>query len=132
MGDNNRIVAQPLPVPYFAAVFSWIGVGDPGQREAFVAEIFRIAAKTPGFLGAERAREAQDDTVCGITIFYWSTRTALDGWSAGVQRHVSASFGDGDQTEMYDDWVFRVAEVQDVLRMPPPRPVEDAGTGALT
>ncbi|MCB1356293.1 MAG: hypothetical protein KDK53_07300 [Maritimibacter sp.] len=121
MADSSRIVVEPHSFPYFAAVFSWIGVGDAEPREAFVAEIFRIAAKTQGFLGAERARGAEPAAVFGITIFYWATRAALGSWQADVERHVRDSFRDGDQTGMYEDWILRVVEVQDALRMPTAR-----------
>ncbi|MEZ5723185.1 MAG: hypothetical protein R3D59_17680 [Paracoccaceae bacterium] len=67
--DSSKIVSQPHPTPVFRG-----GVLlDRGRRcreaGSFVAEIFRVAARTPGFLGGERVCEVLSDTA-GITIFY--------------------------------------------------------------
>lgn len=118
MAEREEKLAGPFSLPYFAAVFSWIGVGDADRREAFVSEIYRIAATTPGFLGAERARQSGPDEVFGITIFFWATREALDIWQAAVEQYVGRSFRDADQSGMYEDWILRIAEVQEAMRMP--------------
>lgn len=113
--------------PYFASIFSWMGLGAVEPRERFAAEVFRLAARTPGFLGAERALETHDGdpgddpggNVFGLTVFYWATRPALDSWAMRVTEHIEAQYRGRDDTGLFRHWKLRVVEVQECLEMRP-------------
>lgn len=120
MGDKSRPFALNQAPPYYATIFSWLGAVEAQQREGFAAEVFRLAAQTPGFLGAERAHKDQFDAEFGITVFYWTTKHALRVWSAKVAAYMDETYANRDQTRVFRDWAVRIVEVQESLRMGEP------------
>jgi heme-degrading monooxygenase HmoA len=69
----------PSP-PYYAVIFSSVRTdGDDGYAEAS-KRMLELAARQPGFLGFETARQE-----IGISVSYWSTLEAIKAWKENVE-----------------------------------------------
>ncbi len=69
----------PSP-PYYAVIFSSVRTdGDNGYAEAS-KRMLELAARQPGFLGFETARQE-----IGISVSYWSTLEAIKAWKENVE-----------------------------------------------
>jgi acetyltransferase-like isoleucine patch superfamily enzyme/heme-degrading monooxygenase HmoA len=98
------VLRLPEP-PYTVVVFTSTRTsGDRGYAET-AAEMERLAAEQPGYLGVESARESGG---VGITTSYWVDEAAAAGWKR-VTEHLAAQ-GRG-RREWYADYQVRVATV---------------------
>jgi len=96
------IASTPEP-PYVAVIFTNLRTEvDEGYAET-AAEMVRLAAQQPGYLGHESAREG-----VGITVSYWRDEQAALGWKA-VTEHLQAQRRGRDA--WYADYVTRIATV---------------------
>ena len=69
------IPATTPPPPYYAVIFTSIRTdGDHGYGET-AQQMLQLAAKQPGFLGVETARQE-----IGITVSYWATLEDIQSW----------------------------------------------------
>jgi heme-degrading monooxygenase HmoA len=68
------IANTPKP-PYYAVIFTSLRTEDDHGYEAMGERMFELAAKQPGFLGAESVRDG-----LGITISYWENLDAIKNW----------------------------------------------------
>ena len=101
--NTPPIAATPEP-PYFAVIFSSVRTdGDNGYAEMAQA-MGELAAKQPGFLGFESAREH-----IGITVSYWRDREAIVGWKGNLEHLAAQRFG---QDRWYESYRVRVAMVE--------------------
>src|SRR5580765_2331549 len=83
--DDSGFARTPAP-PYWAVIFTSTRTpGDHGYG-AMAAEMERLAAEQPGYLGIENARESEG---LGITISYWASEEEARGWKA-VAAHLDA------------------------------------------
>lgn len=75
----------PQP-PYYAVIFTSIRhAGDDGYGEA-AKQMLELAARQPGFLGFETARQE-----IGISVSYWTTLEAILAWKENAaHRQVQA------------------------------------------
>lgn len=64
-----------------------------------------LAAAQPGFLGIESVRE---DAV-GITVSYWDSEAAIDGWREHFEHREAQRLGRG---RWYDEYQVGVARVE--------------------
>ena len=97
-----RIADTPEP-PYVAVIFTSLRADDDPAYETTAAEMVRLAAEQPGFLGLESAREG-----LGITVSYWRSEDDARAWKA-VAEHVAAQrLG---RERWYADYRTRVATV---------------------
>ena len=79
----SLIAETPVP-PYYAVIFTSIR-SDGDQGYAKMAEkMLELAARQPGFLGVEAAREA-----LGITVSYWRDLESIRNWKANSE-HLQA------------------------------------------
>jgi heme-degrading monooxygenase HmoA len=79
----NRIAETPTP-PYYAVVFTSVRTEiDEGYAE-MAAAMDELAAKQPGYLGVESAREG-----VGITVSYWRDLESITAWKRAIN-HVAA------------------------------------------
>jgi heme-degrading monooxygenase HmoA len=65
-----------------------------------------LAARQPGFLGAESARDAED---FGIIVSYWSSLEAIACWKVSIE-HVAAQ--EQGKAVWYEHYELRVAKVE--------------------
>lgn len=80
------IAATPAP-PYVAVLFTSLRTADDDLGYgAMAAEMERLGALQPGYLGLESARGGDG---LGITISYWRDETAARAWKA-VAEHLGA------------------------------------------
>jgi heme-degrading monooxygenase HmoA len=99
--------ARLPPPPYYAVVFSSQRNGDDPEGYAAAAErMMALAARQPGFLGVESARDAEG---FGITVSYWEGEAAIRAWRehaehAEVRRH--------GRSHWYEHYALRVARVE--------------------
>jgi heme-degrading monooxygenase HmoA len=97
------VIAQTPEPPYTAVIFTSLRTdGDDGYAEAS-AEMGRLAAEQPGFLGIETARSG-----VGITVSYWRTEDDARAWKR-VAEHVEAQRR--GRREWYAAYEVRVATV---------------------
>jgi heme-degrading monooxygenase HmoA len=72
--------------PYYAVIFTSIRTdGDNGYGE-IAKHMVELAAKQPGFLGVESARQE-----IGITVSYWSSLEAIKAWKENLDHRQARS-----------------------------------------
>jgi heme-degrading monooxygenase HmoA len=97
--------ATPEP-PYTAVIFTSVRTArDDDGYAATAAEMERLAAQQPGYLGIESAR--QDGF--GITVSYWSDANAARAWKGVAEHRIAQQRG---RTEWYRSYRVRVASVE--------------------
>ena len=96
------IAATPEP-PYVAVVFTSVRTdGDHGYA-AMTARMEELAARQPGYLGIESARDG-----LGITVSYWVDEAAARAWKQVAEHLVAQRRG---REAWYADYRVRVAVV---------------------
>lgn len=100
--NNNAKTPQP---PYYAVIFtSQRTEGDRGYAKMAEA-MEHLAAKQPGFLGIESAR----DNELGITVSYWDSLDAIKNWKENSAHKVAQEKG---KHEWYQNYTVRVCKVE--------------------
>lgn len=100
------IFSKSPPPPYYAVIFSSLRApGDHGYA-AMAERMAELAARQPGYLGAESAR---GEDGLGITVSYWASAEAISQWKADME-HVAAQ--ESGKTAWYEDYAVRVAKVE--------------------
>jgi heme-degrading monooxygenase HmoA len=96
------IAATPEP-PYVAVIFTSLRTeGDQGYA-VMSARMDRLAARQPGYLGMEAARDG-----LGITVSYWADEDAARAWKQVAEHLVAQQRG---RDAWYSDYRVRVAVV---------------------
>jgi heme-degrading monooxygenase HmoA len=98
----SGIAATPEP-PYVAVVFTSLRTQGDNGYGLMVMRMDELAAKQPGYLGHESAR---DDV--GITVSYWVDEDAARAWKQVAEHLVAQQRGRG---VWYSDYRVRVASV---------------------
>jgi heme-degrading monooxygenase HmoA len=95
------------PAPQFYAVIfsSQRESGDNGYAE-MSQRMVELAARQPGFLGVESARDAGG---FGITVSYWESEAAIAAWKAVAEHRVAQ---EGGKNTWYEHYELRVAKVE--------------------
>jgi heme-degrading monooxygenase HmoA len=97
----------PRP-PYYAVIFtSRRTPGDGPAYEAMAARMLELAARQPGFLGVESARDADG---VGITVSYWASREAIRRWRDHAEHRLAQEQG---RTAWYAGFRLRTCYVED-------------------
>lgn len=92
----------PKP-PYYAVIFTSLRQpGDNGYGET-AAEMLRLAALQPGFLGVESARQE-----IGITVSYWADLDAIKAWKENAAHRLAQ----GRAKDWYASFRIRVCRVE--------------------
>lgn len=92
--------------PYFAVIFSSERTdGDEGY-EKMAEEMFALAQKQPGYLGAESARDARG---FGITVSYWESEAAIAAWKKNAEHLGAQRLG---RDKWYSAYRVRVCRVE--------------------
>ncbi|MGG4341976.1 antibiotic biosynthesis monooxygenase family protein [Paenibacillus lautus] len=94
----------PKP-PYYACIFvSKRTEGDRGYG-AMTDKMAELAAKQPGYLGVESAR----DEGLGITVSYWDSLEAIRLWKENAAHQVAQERG---KNEWYESFGLRICKVE--------------------
>lgn len=98
------MLAQTPEPPYTAVIFSSTRTdGDQGYA-AMAAEMERLAAEQPGYLGIEAAR----DELIGVTVSYWQDEASARAWKQVAAHLVAQRQG---RERWYRDYRVRIATV---------------------
>jgi heme-degrading monooxygenase HmoA len=99
--------ANTPPPPYYAVIFTNQRTDqDEAGYSAMAKAMSELAAKQPGYLGAESARNADG---VGITVSYWRDEASIRNWKA-VSDHLAAQRLGRDR--WYTHYETRVAKVE--------------------
>jgi heme-degrading monooxygenase HmoA len=98
--------------PYYAVIFTSQRTPVDEGYEAMSGKMMELAARQPGFLGVESARDA---TGQGITVSYWSNLEAIANWRNDVEHRVAQSTG---RKKWYSHYETRIARVERSYRFP--------------
>lgn len=102
--DDPAAAQTPAP-PYYAVIFTSTRTqADEGYGET-LAEMLRLAATQPGYLGLESARDAR----LGITVSYWRDLEAIRIWKAMAEHRVAQRLG---RERWYRYYKTRIAKVE--------------------
>jgi heme-degrading monooxygenase HmoA len=97
-------IASTPPPPYTAVIFTSLRTeGDHGYAE-MSARMDELAARQPGFLGVESARED-----LGITVSYWADQEAAQAWKRDAEHLLAQRRG---REEWYAAYRVRIATVE--------------------
>jgi heme-degrading monooxygenase HmoA len=103
--NQSQIVETPEP-PYWAVIFTSNRTeGDRGYGQ-MAERMAELAAKQPGFLGAESVRGPDG---FGITVSYWSSAEAITAWRSHMEHRPAQEAG---KRAWYGDFQVRVAKVE--------------------
>jgi heme-degrading monooxygenase HmoA len=107
-GHMEGLATTPEP-PYYAVIFTTIrnehaGDGPDDGYEATAAQMLSLAARQPGFLGVDTARDG-----VGITVSYWTDTDAIEAWKRQAD-HAFAQYE--GRTRWYARYEIRVARVE--------------------
>ena len=90
------LIADTPDPPYYAVIFSSIRTdGDNGYAEMAEA-MADLAARQPGYLGFESARQE-----VGITVSYWRDRDAIVAWKKNLEHLMAQRLGRGQWYQLY-------------------------------
>jgi len=99
----SAIANTPTP-PYYAVIFTSLRTeGDHGYAQ-MADRMVELAARQPGFLGVESAREE-----VGITVSYWADLESIQQWKANVEHQVAQRLG---REQWYSSFKTRIAKVE--------------------
>ena len=105
MSAQAGLAVTPEP-PYYAVIFtSLLGPDDAGYA-AMGDAMLALAARQPGYLGADSAR---GQTGPGITVSYWADEASILAWKAEA-RHMAAQ--EQGIAQWYAQYELRVARVE--------------------
>jgi heme-degrading monooxygenase HmoA len=98
------IASTPAP-PYYAVIFTSLRTeGDSENYGEMAEEMATLAAKQPGYLGAESARDG-----LGITVSYWESLEAIRQWKAHADHLIAQQMG---REKWYSAYKTRVCRVE--------------------
>ena len=102
------MIAQTPEPPYVAVIFTSVrtqeDAGPAGGYAAMSARMLELAARQPGYLGVESAREG-----LGLTVSYWRDADAARAWKEVAEHLVAQRLG---RQRWYRDYRVRVAVVE--------------------
>lgn len=101
----------PQP-PYYAVIFTSQRTAVDEGYDAVAARMLELAARQPGFLGVESARDASG---FGITVSYWVSLEAISAWRADGEHRIAQQNG---RAKWYEHFETRVARVERVASGP--------------
>lgn len=106
MNPARALLANTPEPPYYAVIFTSLRTaGDEGYGR-MSDRMVELAAKQPGFLGVESAREANG---LGITVSYWKDEDSIQAWKAHLEHAVAQRLG---KEKWYAAYSLRVARVE--------------------
>ncbi|HEV8541355.1 MAG TPA: antibiotic biosynthesis monooxygenase [Verrucomicrobiae bacterium] len=101
----NSFAKTPEP-PYYAVIFTSQRTEQDRGYDQMADRMMQLAAKQPGFLGAESVR---NESGLGITVSYWSNPEAIAAWKQHLEHRPAQEAG---KRVWYSDYHLRVAKVE--------------------
>lgn len=105
----SPLTRTPAP-PYWVVVFTSLRVvGEDGDADGYAqtaADMERLAAAQPGYLGVDSVRDAQG---VGITASYWASEEAIRAWKAVADHQTAQRLG---RAKWYRAYEMRIAKVE--------------------
>ncbi|WP_022666163.1 antibiotic biosynthesis monooxygenase family protein [Desulfospira joergensenii] len=97
------ITNTPEP-PYYAVIFTSIRTpGDNGYAQ-MADKMVALAARQPGFLGVESARQE-----IGITVSFWKDLESIQNWKENTEHREARKSG---REKWYSSFRVRIAKVE--------------------
>jgi heme-degrading monooxygenase HmoA len=104
LNGGGEIARTPEP-PYYAVIFTSVRTPDDAEGYAAMAEtMMDLAAKQPGYLGVDSARED-----VGITVSYWRDLDSIREWKRHADHLVAQRTG---RSSWYQCYTTRIARVE--------------------
>jgi|AGTN01.2.fsa_nt_gi Uncharacterized enzyme involved in biosynthesis of extracellular polysaccharides len=103
MTGPASIALQP---PYFAVIFASLRTGGDDGYGAMAERMMALAARRPGFLGADSARGADG---MGVTVSYWRDLDFIAAWKADADHRLAQEYG---RDRWYRRYSLRIARVE--------------------
>ena len=97
------LAATPEP-PYWAVIFTSLRTDVDEGYDAMAQAMVELAAKQPGFLGVESARDG-----LGITVSYWADLDSIAAWKADLKHQAAQAAG---RERWYSAYKTRIARVE--------------------
>ncbi|AZN43939.1 antibiotic biosynthesis monooxygenase [Paenibacillus albus] len=104
--DSNPSIAKTPEPPYYAVIFTSERTDGDNGYGTMADRMAELAAKQPGFLGVESAR---DSSGVGITVSYWESLEAIKNWKDNPL-HLGAQ--NKGQTDWYKTYGVRISRVE--------------------
>ena len=98
------LIAETPEPPYYAVIFSSLKGDDSAGYAEMAQRMMKLAARQPGFLGAESAREE-----IGITVSYWRDLESIRRWKAHAEHREAQRMG---RDKWYSSYRTRIALVE--------------------
>jgi heme-degrading monooxygenase HmoA len=97
---------SPKP-PYYVVIFTSRRNNDAEDLYTTTSqEMFALAAKQPGYLGVESARDSSHQ---GITVTYWDSLDNIKRWKTHAEHLIVQKLG---REVFYEEYHVRVAKVE--------------------
>ena len=97
-------ISQTPTPPYYAVIFTSLRTAEDAGYAAMADAMFALAARQPGFLGVESARED-----LGITVSYWESLEAIKAWQQNSAHLVAQQRG---REQWYRTFKTRICRVE--------------------
>ncbi len=98
------MIAETPEPPYYAVIFSSLQSGDTRGYAETAAWMQELAARQPGYLGFESARDS-----LGIAVSYWTDEASIANWKANIEHRAAQEMG---RKKWYARYKARVAKVE--------------------
>lgn len=106
--DFIPAIAATPPAPYYAVIFTSLRRSAPDRGDdgyaAMADAMMALAARQPGYLGVEAAREG-----VGITVSYWASLEAIAAWKQVSEHLLAQQMG---REAWYSAYKTRVCRVE--------------------
>lgn len=100
----SELATTPQP-PYYAVIFTSRRASEHEGYGEMADRMVELASGQAGFLGIESVREG----AIGVTVSYWDSLEAIDGWRKHVEHREAQRLG---RDAWYDEYHVRVARVE--------------------
>src|SRR5687768_9388160 len=96
--------------PYYAVIFTSVRTDTEDGYASTADLMMELAARQPGYLGVEHAREG-----VGITGSYWHDEASIPGWKANAEHQLAQRHG---REKWYSSFALRIARVERAYERP--------------
>jgi len=93
---DSGFAPTPAP-PYYAVIFTSKQTDQDRGYEVTAKQMFELAEKQPGYLGAETVREGH---ALGITVSYWKDEASIRNWKRHADHLVAQHTGSRNGTSI--------------------------------
>jgi heme-degrading monooxygenase HmoA len=98
------IANTPEP-PYYAVIFTSLRGAIDEEYEQTAARMKELAERQSGYLGIESVAASR----MGITVSYWQSLEAIQGWKQQVEHREAQRLG---RERWYEGYAIRIARVE--------------------